>query len=104
MPYLDITSGQGTRRLALAQNPVTIGRSSTNVVPLEDNLTSRAHCVIEKRVEGYRLRDLDSSNGTYCNSERIETVLLKEGDEFQVGAVRFVFHGGDLPTNAPGSS
>ena len=91
MPYLEIVSDEGRRRFALGQGPVNIGRCPTNMIRLDDDLTSRAHCVIEMTPQGYQLRDLASCNGTYRNEKEIKTVLLDHGDEFQVGVTRFRF-------------
>lgn len=97
MPYLDIVSPQSHHRLVLLNVPVTIGRSPTNSIPIDDPQASRAHCIVEKAVQGYRLRDLDSRNGTWQNSEKVDHVILADQDDFQIGAVRFTFHQGDAP-------
>lgn len=97
MPYLDVFCGDEKRAVPLSGEPVTIGRSSTNVICINDGQASRAHCVVERMVEGYRLRDLDSRNGTWCAGERVENVLLADKTEFRIGAARFVFHAGKPP-------
>jgi pSer/pThr/pTyr-binding forkhead associated (FHA) protein len=97
VPYLDIVTAEQRRSLPLGAETVTVGRTSTNTIPIADQKASRAHCVIEKTIEGYRLRDLDSSNGTYHNGDQIESVLLNDGDEIQIGAARIVYHAGDPP-------
>ncbi len=97
VPYLEVTSPSLKRRVPLTDAPLTIGRSATNTVPLDDGQASRAHCVIEQRVEGFCLRDLDSSNGTWCHGEQIEQVILTDGDEFRIGAAVFTFRDGDTP-------
>jgi len=91
VPYLEIVSKEGKRRLALGQGPVNIGRCPTNMIRLDDDLTGRAHCVVEMTPHGYQLRDLASCNGTYCNNKEIKTMLLNDGDEFQVGVTMFRF-------------
>jgi pSer/pThr/pTyr-binding forkhead associated (FHA) protein len=98
VPYLDIVTADQRHCLPLGPETVTIGRTSTNSVALDDQQASRAHCVIEKTIEGYRLRDLDSRNGTYHNGDQIESVLLNDGDEIQIGAARIVYHAGE-PSN-----
>jgi len=97
MPYLEVICGNERKNVPLTGEPVTIGRSSTNAILLTDSQASRAHCVVEKVIEGFRLRDLDSRNGTWCIGERIETVLLADRDEFRIGAAKIVFHEGDAP-------
>jgi pSer/pThr/pTyr-binding forkhead associated (FHA) protein len=95
--YLDIISPQKQLRLVLSDTTVTIGRSPTNVLPIDEAQSSRAHCVIEKTIDGYRLRDLDSRNGTWQNSEKIEQVILVNKDTFHIGATSFTLHHGDPP-------
>lgn len=92
MPHLVVKTGANQQTVPLGNETITIGRSTTNTLPLEDNLASRAHAVIEKTIDGYQLRDLDSSNGTFCNGDRVEEVVLKQGDEVQIGAVRIFYH------------
>ena len=92
MAYLEIIGETERRRLLLAYAPVNIGRCATNMLALADPLVSRAHCVVEMTPRGHQVRDLASRNGTYCNGQKIDAALLVHGDEFQVGATRFLFH------------
>ncbi len=68
----------------------TIGRDSDADVVLSDADVSREHSKIylmENRVE---IRDMDSSNGTYVNNQRIEGMLeLGIGDEIIIGSNQF---------------
>jgi pSer/pThr/pTyr-binding forkhead associated (FHA) protein len=40
------------------------------------------------------MTDMGSLNGTYVNQERVEEMLLQNGDELQVGKYRMVFFDG----------
>lgn len=82
----------GTRRVGLTDQPTTIGRSSGNLVMLDDHLASRFHCVIEAAGDGYVLRDLQSRNGTKLNGSYVDQAALKSGDVIEVGhtQIRFV--------------
>src|SRR5688572_15936957 len=85
-PYLDIQSAEGSRKLPVGEQPITIGRHSTNLVVLAgDGQASRYHCVIEKVSDGIRVRDLDSSNGTRLNGKLVKTAMLGDGDTVTVG-------------------
>ena len=84
--YLDITSAEGQRQVPIADQPVTIGRHSSNLVHISDQRASRYHCVIEKTGEGLVIRDLDSSNGTKLNGRIIKTSRIGDGDVVQIGA------------------
>ncbi|MHC4471383.1 MAG: protein kinase domain-containing protein [Planctomycetota bacterium] len=58
---------------------------STSNIVLADPLTSRQHFEIRVDGDSFALKDLKSTNGTFVNDERIETVRLKVGDKIQVG-------------------
>ena len=65
---------------------ITLGRSSTNDVPLGDRTLSRVHAKLETADGKIRLVDLGSRNGTALNGTRIaEPVLLSAGDRIQLG-------------------
>lgn len=90
--YLEIINAEGRKQVPLTGAAVTIGRGSTNSVPLSDVRASRAHCVVEPTIDGYQVRDLDSANGTYHLGGRIDTLPLQDGDEFLIGTTRLIFH------------
>ena len=53
---------------------------------------ARRHAEVERTDNGYVVRDAGSLNGTYLNAERIDDeVVLRQGDELQVGKFRLVF-------------
>jgi pSer/pThr/pTyr-binding forkhead associated (FHA) protein len=68
---------------------VSIGRLMANDICLEDPFVSRYHCVIRNEDGQYVLEDLNSTNGTYVNGERVKAYSLAEGDLIRVGASRF---------------
>ena len=80
--------GEPARRIRLDRPVLTLGRSSTNDVPLGDRTLSRVHARIEGVLDGgpIRLVDLGSRNGTSLNGSRItEPVPLSAGDRIQLG-------------------
>ena len=69
----------------------TIGRATGADFIVEAPLVSRVHCRLTARPDGeLEVRDLDSTNGTFVNGERVEHVLLASGDRLQVGRVELV--------------
>ena len=63
-----------------------IGRSeSAHFCLPEDRYFSRHHCILEIAPPQCFLRDLGSTNGTFVNGQRTETVYLKSGDRIQGG-------------------
>ena len=80
--------GEPARRIKLDRPVLTLGRSSTNDVPLGDRTLSRVHARIEGVLDGgpIRLVDLGSRNGTSLNGSRItEPAPLSAGDRIQLG-------------------
>jgi FHA domain/Protein of unknown function (DUF3662) len=68
-----------------------IGRSDDGEIVLLDPSVSRAHAVVEVRAGEAIVRDLGSTNGTYLNGRRIETGILRDGDELRFGNTRMLF-------------
>jgi FHA domain/zinc-ribbon domain len=68
-----------------------IGRSPECEIFLDDVTVSRNHAVLIARPEGFVVEDLGSLNGTFVNRRRIDTAVLKGGDELQIGKYRMTF-------------
>jgi class 3 adenylate cyclase/tetratricopeptide (TPR) repeat protein len=81
----------GDRRYV--ESETRIGRGDRNNFQLNDPSISRDHALI-RRVEGdYVLSDLDSSNGTFVNDERVyEPRHLSPGDRVRLANVEFSFN------------
>lgn len=81
--------------LMIDRERIIIGRSSASDVVVEYPDVSRQHASLILAEDGYYLKDLRSTNGTYVNGERVlKDVLLKPGDEIRLGSsVRFIFQG-----------
>jgi len=69
----------------LTRDETTIGRDMNCLLPLFDNKVSRNHCVIEKSGEQFKIRDLDSRNGTFVGGVPITEAILNYGDEIRIG-------------------
>jgi pSer/pThr/pTyr-binding forkhead associated (FHA) protein len=83
-----------TQILTQSQNTWIIGRDSRQVVlPIADKRLSRCHAAIQYvESQGFCLTDLDSSNGSYVNGERVQhSQLLKDGDRVRLGSLTLVF-------------
>jgi pSer/pThr/pTyr-binding forkhead associated (FHA) protein len=68
-----------------------IGRSPDCDVFLDDVTVSRRHAEITHENDSYVIRDLGSLNGTFVNRHRIETSVLADDDEVQIGKYRMTF-------------
>src|SRR6185436_9209093 len=70
--YLLIVDGQGKgRRVPLGKDPVVIGRSAPADVVLDDPRASRAHCRVCLVLDDVIVIDLESSNGTFVDGQRV---------------------------------
>ncbi len=70
---------------------IRIGARRGNDIQLTDSKVSGLHCEIRLDDRGYRLRDLDSTNGTYVSSLRINDVYIGPGTQFALGTTRLKF-------------
>jgi ribosomal protein S27AE len=70
-----------------------IGRKGADFA-LNDPEVSRHHCQLEVRESFVNLKDLDSTNGTFFDGERVRAAVLQDGAEFRVGSttIRLRFH------------
>ncbi|MFZ5893234.1 MAG: adenylate/guanylate cyclase domain-containing protein [Myxococcota bacterium] len=82
----------------------SLGRHPSNTIQLLDKIVSKEHCRIERRANGYVLRDLGSLNGTYINGERVNGEQdLRHGDDIALGSTRGRFDDGSGRPVAPPS-
>lgn len=69
---------------------LTIGRKEDNLLILHDQYVSGHHAVIFVKNNEYFIKDLNSTNGTELNGERIDKILsLKLDDEISIGEYVF---------------
>jgi diguanylate cyclase (GGDEF)-like protein len=94
--YLIVLAGASVGEMyKLTKRKVVIGRGSQADIHVVDDGISRRHAEIENDGESMLIRDLGSTNGTYCNGERITEHALEDGDKIQVGSttiLKFTFH------------
>jgi pSer/pThr/pTyr-binding forkhead associated (FHA) protein len=65
------SDGSSYRELEWAKPLLTIGRDASNDLVIEHPLASRRHARLERLDDGFAIRDLGSTNGTYVNEDRI---------------------------------
>ena len=89
--------GTAGARFALNDLQITIGRHPDSAIFLDDVTVSRRHALVQRDESGqYHIADEGSLNGTYVDGDRIESALLREGAQVQVGKFRLVFVIGTL--------
>jgi pSer/pThr/pTyr-binding forkhead associated (FHA) protein len=63
---------------------VILGRQGADI-GLNDPEVSRQHCLLEIKETYANLKDLDSTNGTFFEDERVRAAMLQDGGEFRIG-------------------
>lgn len=82
---LSVIAGPGRGTVFPVEKPrVVIGRTGADLA-ISDPEISRWHCALEIKDDVIRLRDLESTNGTYLADERVRVAELKHLSEFRVG-------------------
>ncbi|MBX3459184.1 MAG: FHA domain-containing protein [Planctomycetes bacterium] len=65
---------------------ITFGRAETcDIALVGEKAASRQHGSLERTVDGWKLIDQMSANGTSVNGEKVNFAFLKEGDVIQIG-------------------
>ncbi len=73
----------------LGTDTVTLGRSERMTVTLEDGYVSDEHALVAPDGEGFVVRDLGSTNGTYLNGAKVtKPTPVTAGDQLRVGKTR----------------
>lgn len=92
MPALLLLTGPSAGLRYDVINEVTLGRSPSCEIPLEDHKVSRKHAKIFLDEGQTKITDLGSRNGTVVNGEKIEgEAILLPGDRVQVGETTVLF-------------
>ena len=96
MPTLFVLRGPDKgRTFQTPDEPAVLGRQSDHI-PLNDNAASREHAMLRREGQRWVIEDLNSSNGTYVNGERLDgPATLKHGDQIKIGGTVLVFSGDD---------
>jgi len=83
--------GPGSGTEYKVEKAAILGRLDTNDVPIRDAKASREHAKIFQQGAEYAIVDLNSSNGTFVNGQKITKRALKAGDEIVIGVVKLRF-------------
>src|SRR5690606_30289180 len=79
-------------RFLLDSDSTVAGRHPDADIFLDDVTVSRRHAEFVRTGTTFQVRDLGSLNGTYFDGVRIESALLIDGAEVQVGKFRLTFY------------
>jgi len=98
--YLRVMNGprEGERLEISDAQEFVIGRDESADVIFRDDLISRRHVKVRRDWSGTHVEDLGSRNGIKVNRKKATRSTLRDGDELEVGGVRFVYV---CPSEAP---
>jgi hypothetical protein len=82
--------GDGAK-LTLKPGINRIGRNATNDCSIDDVSVSGTHCEVIVGPDAVRVRDLDSTNGTFVDEFRIRETFLHEGQVLRIGSCAFCY-------------
>lgn len=74
------------QHVELTESGIDIGRSDQCALCIESDKVSRQHARIVQVAGQFVVMDLDSTNGTFVNDQRIDTAPLRDGDQIGVGS------------------
>ena len=83
--------GRAGESFQITGDRMSIGRTPDAGVFLDDVTVSRNHALLVRREDGIYIDDLGSLNGSYVNRSRIESHLLTDGDEIQIGKYKLSY-------------
>lgn len=83
-------------RFLLDADLTTAGRRPDSDIFLDDVTVSRRHAEFVRQGNQFLVRDAGSLNGTYVQRDLIDEVLLRDGDEVQIGKYRLTFYASPL--------
>jgi pSer/pThr/pTyr-binding forkhead associated (FHA) protein len=75
------------------ENPeITIGRSPNTDIQIDNLAVSNQHARLIRQKNHYKIEDLNSTNGTYLNDEKITKSTLKHNDVITVGKHNLIIY------------
>lgn len=94
-----LSAGMTGRAHELKAEKTTVGRVEDNVFQIAEPSVSSHHCEVLLRGNDIVVRDLNSTNGTFINGEKISEGPLKPGQILRLGQIEM-----RLETDAPAST
>jgi pSer/pThr/pTyr-binding forkhead associated (FHA) protein len=79
----------------LNKDRMTLGRRPYNDIVVDNLAVSGEHAALQVIGNDYFIEDLNSTNGTYINEQKIKRQILKNGDTIEIGkyAIKYVQDG-----------
>ena len=91
-----LSAGMTGRTHELKADKTTIGRVEDNAFQIVEPSVSSHHCEVLLRGKEVVVRDLNSTNGTFINGEKVSESVIKPGQILRLGQIEI-----RLETDAP---
>lgn len=89
---LKVISGKDAgKSFQITKDKTVVGRVKRADISIDDESMSRNHASILFRNMEFRIKDLDSSNGTLLNGSEVKEYALRNGDKIMMGETMFQF-------------
>ncbi len=85
-----LSGSQSNERIKIRPDGMIFGREQADLV-ISDQEVSSIHFQIQRIDDNYHVFDMNSSNGTFLNGQRIVKAQLRDGDELRAGSTLFRF-------------
>jgi pSer/pThr/pTyr-binding forkhead associated (FHA) protein len=83
---------------------MVIGRQNDSDIPVAAEEISRHHARLQVTPDGVLVEDLSSANGTFINDKRVQSGMLKPGEELRLDTVRFLLVAPGMDARQQGSA
>jgi hypothetical protein len=80
---------------------ITVGRVADNAIQVEHASVSGHHAVLKLDALDYTIKDLDSTNGTRVNGEKISEQKLRRNDIVRLGNIELLYDSEHAPPGQP---
>ncbi len=88
-----LTEGFKDRLFELSAERSTIGRVEDNTFQIAEASVSSHHCEVILQGGEVRIKDLNSTNGTFINGQQITEGVLKPGQALRLGKIELKLEG-----------
>src|SRR5271154_6020859 len=96
-----LNQGMTGRTHELSVDRTTVGRVEDNTFQIADPSVSSHHCEVHLRGNEVLIHDLNSTNGSFINDEKIDESILKPGQTLRLGQVELKWQAEGAPPTPP---